>query len=56
MASEERALEKEWTREYKGQQEGQLNQINKIRSELVENLVPLAEVLLDKEKTVKSIQ
>lgn len=45
--------EKEWTREYKGQQEGQLNQINKIRSELVENLVPLAEVLLDKEKTVK---
>lgn len=44
---------KEWTKEYKGQQEGQLKQINKIRGDLIENLSSLAEVLLDKEKTVK---
>lgn len=47
------AWEKEWIKVYKGQQEGQLKQINKIRSELIENLSPLAEVLLDKGKTVR---
>ncbi len=44
---------KEWEKTYKNQGEGQLKTINKIRQEIVDYFLPLSDVLLDREKTVK---
>lgn len=45
--------QKEWTKLYKGQQEGELSRINEIRKEIFEGLLPLTQVLLDQGKSVK---
>lgn len=42
-----------WTKNYKGQPEGQINRINEIRQDFIDELLPLANILLDKDKTVK---
>lgn len=43
----------EWTRTYRGQKEGELNTINEIRKRIGEDLIPLYEVLSNRNKTVK---
>jgi ATP-dependent helicase/nuclease subunit B len=42
----------QWTRTYRGQQEGELNRINELRLQLCEELMPLYEVLSDRSKNV----
>ncbi len=42
-----------WTRVYRGQQQGELTRINEIRQAFYDEIDPLYEVLSDREKTVK---
>ncbi len=43
----------DWTRTYRGQQEGELTRINEVRQQVFDELMPLYEILSDRTKNVK---